>query len=105
LIRKGYLLVGNNSYYVAEKYLEPKDIAIVDAFYLVVITDSVSEEKRKELLIEAINIGLETVPVEVEVPEEYTYTRYGFQLDPIMIRIRRGIMPPGALEEAGLFKH
>jgi hypothetical protein len=105
LIRKGYLLVGNNSYYVAEKYLDPKDIAIVDAFYLIAITDSIPEEKRKKLLIEAINIGLETVPVEVEVPESYSYTRYGFQLDPIMIRIRKGVMPPGTLEEPGSSKH
>ncbi len=105
MIRKGYLLVGNNSYYIAEKYLEPKDIAIVDAFYLVAITDSISEEKRKKLLIEAINIGLETVPVEVELPENYSYTRYGFQLDPIMIRVRKGAMPPGALKESGWSEH
>ncbi len=105
MIRKGYLLVGNNSYYIAGKYLEPKDIAIVDAFHLVVITDSISEENRKKLLVEAINSGLETVPVEVEIPEKYTYTRYGFQLDPITIRVRRDVMPPGALREPDLSEH
>jgi hypothetical protein len=98
-------LVGNNSYYVVEKYLEPKDIAIVDAFYLVAITDSISEEKRKKLLIEAINIGLEIVPVEVELPENYSYTRYGFQLDPIMIQIRKGVIPPGTLKKSDSTEH
>ncbi|HWP92176.1 MAG TPA: hypothetical protein VNN20_08275 [Thermodesulfobacteriota bacterium] len=105
MVRKGYLLVGNNSYYVAEKYVEPKDIAIVDAFYLVVIIDSISEEERKKLLIEAIKVGLETVPVEVEVPEKYSYTRYGFQLDPVMIQIRKGIMPRGTTKELGSSEH
>jgi hypothetical protein len=105
LIRKGYLLVGNTAYYVAEKYLESKDIAIVDAFHLVVLTDSISEEEKKRLLIEAIDIGLETVPVEAEVPEKYSYTRYGFQLDPIMIQIRKDIMPPGATKELSSSEH
>ncbi|HEX3035641.1 MAG TPA: hypothetical protein VHT73_11015 [Thermodesulfobacteriota bacterium] len=99
------MLVGNNSYYVAEKYLEPKDIAIIDAFYLVAITDSISEEEKKKFLIESIDVGLETVPIEVEVPEKYSYTRYGFQLDPVMIRIKKGVMPPGTLKESGLSEH
>lgn len=99
MLKKGYLLVGTNSYYVAKKYIEPKDIAIVDAFHLVVITDSVSEETRKRLLIDAVSEGIESIPVEVEVPEKYSYTRYGFQLDPLMIRIRKDILPPGLIKK------
>lgn len=91
--RTGYLLIGPGAYSLASKYLNEWDLAVTEPPHVVALTDRLPAGGRKRLLVDAVNADLETVPIEVDLPENYTWTRYGFSLDPSVIRIREGYLP------------
>jgi hypothetical protein len=93
MLRRGYLLTGARGYAVAAKYLNEWDVAVTEPAYVVALTDRLPEGGRKRLLVEAVEADLETVPIEAELPETYHWTRYGFSIDPTVIRVRRELLP------------
>jgi hypothetical protein len=93
MIRRGYLLIGRDAYRLATKYLNEWDLAITEPPHVVALTDRLPETGRRALLVEAVQAGLETVPIEVDLPDRYHWTRYGFAIDPTVIRVRADFLP------------
>jgi hypothetical protein len=91
--RKGYLLVGLSAHAVASRYLGVHEVAVTEPPHAVALTDHLSDDVRKQLLTEAINQGLEIVPVQVELPENYSSGKYGFAIDPTVIHVRKDCLP------------
>ncbi len=93
MIRTGYLLIGPDAYRLPTRYLHEWDLAVTEPPHVVALTDHLPETGRRALLIEAVQAGLETVPIAVELPEHYHWTRYGFSIDPTVIHVREGFLP------------
>lgn len=93
MIRTGYLLVGPDAYRIATRYLNEWDLAVTEPPHIVALTDHLPAGGHQAFLIDLVKAGVETVPIEVDLPEHYSWTRYGFSVDPTVIRVRQGFLP------------